>query len=289
MLTAEQIDEAETAAARLGVERAALLAVIEVESGDRVFAEVNGRREPLIRFEGHYFDRLCPPAKRDRARALGLASPRAGAVANPVSQAGRWALLERAAEIDRTAAYASTSWGIGQVMGEHWRWLGYESVEALVAEARAGFAGQLALMVRYIEKAGLVAALRARDWEAFARFYNGPAFRRHGYHRRLAEAYRRHGGAASPVIRRGDSGEKVSALQSLLIRAGYTLTTDGIFGADTEAVLRRFQTNAGLAVDGIAGPATIAALQRNRPKSLPALIASFFTSFLHLLRRVPIG
>jgi hypothetical protein len=289
MLTSEQIDEAETAAAALGVERAALLAVIEVESGGRVFAEVNGRLEPLIRFEGHYFDRLCPPEKRDRARALGLASPRAGAVANPASQAERWALLERAASLDRASAYASTSWGIGQVMGEHWRWLGYESVEALVAEARQDFAGQLALMVRYIEKAGLVPALRARDWEAFARGYNGPAFRRHGYHNRLAEAYRRHGAAVSPLIRRGDRGEKVRALQRLLIRAGFPLAADGIFGANTEAALRRFQTRENLAVDGIAGPETIAALQRYRPNLLPALIGSFLTSLWHLMRRVPIG
>jgi len=41
----------------LEVEPAALAAVVEVESGGRVQALVEGKPEPLIRFEGHYFDR----------------------------------------------------------------------------------------------------------------------------------------------------------------------------------------------------------------------------------------
>ena len=45
-------------AGRLDVPLAALLAVAEVESGGRVLAKVGKRREPLIRFEGHYFDRF---------------------------------------------------------------------------------------------------------------------------------------------------------------------------------------------------------------------------------------
>jgi hypothetical protein len=83
-----------------GIEAAALLAVVEVESGGRAFAEVDGRREPLIRFEGHYFDRRLAGTVRTRARAEGLASPVAGAVANPASQSARWKLLARACAID---------------------------------------------------------------------------------------------------------------------------------------------------------------------------------------------
>jgi N-acetylmuramidase len=81
--------------------------------------------------------------------------------------------------------------GIGQVMGAHWAWLGYADVDALIAEARGGVAGQVRLMARYIDKAGLAAAIRRCDWEAFARGYNGPQFRRHGYHVKIAAAYHR--------------------------------------------------------------------------------------------------
>ena len=45
-------------------------------------------------------------------------------------------------------------------MGAHWAWLGFADVDALVAEARSGAAGQARLMARYIKKAGLVTAIR---------------------------------------------------------------------------------------------------------------------------------
>lgn len=186
------VEASEELAAHLGIEAAALLAIAEVESGGKAFAPVEGRHEPLIRFEGHYFDKRLSGGKRDLARARGLASPTPGAIANPATQAARWALLARAESIDRQAAYESVSWGLGQVMGSHWRWLGFASVDALVAEARSGVAGQISLMARYIQKAGLLPTIRRKDWGNFARGYNGPAYAQHGYHRRIAQAYARY-------------------------------------------------------------------------------------------------
>jgi N-acetylmuramidase len=197
MFTQETISEIAAVARELGIEPAALLAVAEVESGGKAFATVEGRLEPLIRFEGHYFDRRLTPAKRQAARRQGLASPLAGAVVNPASQAERWKLLARASAIDRKAALESVSWGLGQVMGAHWAWLDYASVEALADEARNSVAGQARLMARYIAKAGLRAALIGRDWHAFARGYNGPTYRRFGYHTKIAAAYKRHAATQS--------------------------------------------------------------------------------------------
>ena len=209
MFTDETRREIAVIANDLELELEALLAIAEVESGGKGFAIVGGRPEPLIRFEGHYFDRRLSPANRQRARADGLASPAAGAVANPRTQAGRWALLEKACAIDAKAANESVSWGIGQVMGAHWAWLGYADVHALVAEARCGVAGQIRLMACYIEKAGLSAAVRRRDWEAFARGYNGPQYRRYGYHRKIAAAYHRF---------RAESGEPLPDKRNTALR-----------------------------------------------------------------------
>jgi N-acetylmuramidase len=192
MFTKEVILEIATVAADLGIEPAALLAVAEVESAGKAFARVGNRNEPVIRFEGHYFDRRLSPENRRIARAQGLASPLAGKVANPATQAARWRLVDRAAAIDRKAAYESVSWGLGQIMGSHWAWLGYANVDALVAEARSSVGGQARLMAKYIEKAGLSAAIRRRDWAALARGYNGPAFARNGYDRKIAAAYERY-------------------------------------------------------------------------------------------------
>lgn len=47
-------------------------------------------------------------------------------------------------------------------------------------------------MARFIARAGLADALRARDWPAFARGYNGPGYRRNAYDTKLAKAYARY-------------------------------------------------------------------------------------------------
>ncbi len=173
------------------IEPAALLAIAEVESGGRALHNVNGGKEPAIRFEGHYFDRRLSGRLRDYARSNGLSAPIAGRIRNPKSQGERWLLLERAMGLNKKAALESTSWGLGQVMGAHWEWLGYASVDDLVAEARGSVAGQTRLMLRFIEKAELLEVLKARNWREFARRYNGPAFARNEYDKRMAEAYQR--------------------------------------------------------------------------------------------------
>lgn len=277
MFTQETAEEIGKVADEFGIEAAVMLAVVEVESGGTVFAAVGDRPEPLIRFEGHYFDRRLSGAALEAARAAGLASPNAGAVKNPVAQAARWRLLERAAAIDRNAAYESVSWGLGQVMGAHWAWLGFADVDALVAEARSGAAGQVRLMARYIDKAGLRDALDRHDWNAFAHGYNGPGYRKNAYHTKLAEAYRRHksGGTFAPrstgsapaieLLGTGSSGEAVRELQHALSAIGYPLRADGIFGTDTETALKAFQRDHGLAADGIAGPRTLGAIAKALP------------------------
>lgn len=253
-------------ARRLDVPLAALLAVAEVESGGRVLAKVGSRREPLIRFEGHYFDRLLTGKKRARARKLGLASPKAGRVKNPRGQAARWALLDRAVAVDRVAAYSSVSWGVGQVMGSHWSWLGYGSVDALVVVARSGVAGQVDLMARYIEKADLCGALRAGDFRTFARRYNGPGYARNRYDTRMAAAFGRWDGKLGtglpePVandntdrpMQFGARGADVRALQKALTAHGYALVADGLFGIKTDRALRRFQRARNLTETGTVG------------------------------------
>ena len=65
-------------------------------------------------------------------------------------------------------------------------------------------------------------------------------------------------------MRKGDKGQAVTEMQTLLMKLGYDLGSygvDGDFGKDTEAAVRRFQRDHGLTVDGICGPATQAALK----------------------------
>ncbi|WP_182085014.1 N-acetylmuramidase family protein [Aureimonas sp. ME7] len=168
-----------------------LLAIALVETSGRATAKVGTRSEPLIRFEGHYFDRRLDEPSRRLARTAGLSSPKAGAVRNPVGQEARWRLLERAAAIDAGAAYESTSWGLGQVMGAHWRRLGFDSVNEMAALVRASIDGQLVVVARFLRAEHLESLLPAGDWKGFARRYNGPNFAANGYDGKIMEAYRK--------------------------------------------------------------------------------------------------
>lgn len=59
----------------------------------------------------------------------------------------------------------------------------------------------------------------------------------------------------------GSTGSEVTKIQTVLKQKGYyTGGIDGIFGTKTRAAVRKFQSANGLAVDGIAGPKTLAKL-----------------------------
>ncbi|NES04851.1 MAG: peptidoglycan-binding protein [Okeania sp. SIO2F4] len=75
------------------------------------------------------------------------------------------------------------------------------------------------------------------------------------------------GALLPPTIGRGSSSYDVERLQSILNEIGYSLNeigyslvVDGIFGSNTEAVVKGFQKNRRLEVDGIVGPLTWYAL-----------------------------
>jgi peptidoglycan hydrolase-like protein with peptidoglycan-binding domain len=59
-----------------------------------------------------------------------------------------------------------------------------------------------------------------------------------------------------PLVRRGDRIFPVRPLQQLLRARGQQIAVDGIFGPATEAAVKAFQQSKGLAADGIVGPQT---------------------------------
>lgn len=273
------------------MDAAGLLAIISVESGGKVFANIDGKLEPLIRFEGHYFHRLLPKAKRNIAVTRGLANRRAGHIKNSRFQKYRWKFLKKCIALDRDAALQSTSWGVGQVMGSHWRWLGYASVDAMISEVRKGVGGQTELIVRFIKKAKLARFIDDQDWAGFARSYNGPGYKRNKYDVKMAKAYGRYVELlnasnlahaknsnviklkikksyrnASTVLRLGDVGEIVLALQMDLRACGYLLSADGDFGPITRRAVIAFQKLHDLVADGIVGPRTYEMIGRFLPQ-----------------------
>lgn len=72
---------------------------------------------------------------------------------------------------------------------------------------------------------------------------------------------RKKGELMPATVRRGSTGPDVVLCQDELRVHGYPCTVDGIFGSGTEANVKAFQADNGLAADGIVGPATWAVLQ----------------------------
>ncbi|MGA4508952.1 peptidoglycan-binding domain-containing protein [Propionibacteriaceae bacterium G1746] len=61
---------------------------------------------------------------------------------------------------------------------------------------------------------------------------------------------------ASYTLREGNTGNAVKALQTQLLRNGYSLSVDGSFGPATLSAVRSFQSKKGLTVDGVVGANT---------------------------------
>lgn len=232
----------------LGVGPAEIWAVLAVESFGAGFLR---DRRPRILFERHKFS----------ARTGGRFDRRNPDISNPLSggygpgDAWQYTRLTAAMLLDRDAALQSASWGIGQVMGEHYASVGYASVgDFIAAMVTSGEDAQLMAMARYVRDVGHCGrSLADHDWAAFARAYNGEAYARHSYHLRLASAYARFRIATPNVTAR--------AVQMLLTYEGYSPgPVDGVYGRLTEQALISWQRAAGLAATGDIDAATLARL-----------------------------
>lgn len=86
----------------------------------------------------------------------------------------------------------------------------------------------------------------------------------------------------------GSRGEEVKTIQTKLKRWGYyNGSIDGIYGSQTLAAVKWFQSKNGLQVDGIAGPKTLAAMGIFNSSSSSS--SSSNSSDLNLLARLVYG
>lgn len=251
-------EDVAAAADRIAVEPAALEAVLAVECGwpNRTGFDIRGR--PVILLEAHHVYRLNGGISHP-----GLSTERWDRSLYTGSSDGEW---RRFADVARLwgddVAIQACSWGLPQIMGFNHRLVGFDSPALFREHMEAGAGAQVEALCAFLDRTGLVRALREGDWAAFARGYNGPRYAENRYDTKLADAYRRAGGSPAPaeVLRIGDHGSAVVRLQQALTSAGFRTPVDGDFGPLTEVTVERFQAARGLAADGIVGPRTWAAL-----------------------------
>jgi hypothetical protein len=178
------------AARFLGCEIAAIQAVVDVETAGSGF---DGRGRPKALYEPHVFYRCSSGRARDRAVKAGLAYPKWRKGNYPKDS---YARIDAACAIDETAALKATSWGLPQILGENYEAAGFDSPQDMVAAFCESEDAQIEAMANFIVANGLAGHLRTKNWVAFARAYNGPAYAEHNYHGKLATAYRKRSTAA---------------------------------------------------------------------------------------------
>lgn len=179
-------------AEKLGVEVAAIKAVYEVESRGSGFLP-DGR--PKILFEGHIFwAQLKKAGKNPEQFTAGnedILFPK-WTKEYYKGNALEYERLNRAQNIDHAAALAAASWGTFQIMGFNYPACGYGSVQAYVDGCYKSEGNHLMAFASFITAAGLVVHLKNKNWAAFAKGYNGPAYAQNSYDTKLASAYKRH-------------------------------------------------------------------------------------------------
>lgn len=174
-------------AAQLGVEVAAIKAVVDIETGRR-HEGFCAPGKPLIDFDTKVFRRFCARKGISLSGYNGTLSGKVGTS----RQDAEHRRLELACEIDSVTAVESTFWGMFQIGGFNWKLCGAESIHDFVSRMQRSERSQLELFARFITNTGLVKYLKSKNWSAFAYRYNGPKYAANGYHTRLARAYSRH-------------------------------------------------------------------------------------------------
>jgi hypothetical protein len=233
--------------AALNVQPQNIWAVLQVETGQCGFLP---DRRPTILFERHIFYRLTRGAFK--STHPNICNPIQGGYGAP--GAYQYTRLNQAMALNPDAALQSTSWGIGQVMGQYFSLAGYSDVETLVAAMIESEGAQLDAFRAYLESTRLAAPLRSHDWASFARGYNGPDYAANHYDTQLSAAYQRFSSGPLPDL-------KIRAAQLYLTLRGFSPSgIDGMAGQHTLNAILNFQASVGLPQTGNLDDATMNAL-----------------------------
>lgn len=223
------------AAQSLSVKAPEIWAVMAVETSGRGFL---ADRRPMILFERHVFHCLTG-GRFDDGDISDPAPGRYGA-----GGAHQYDRLSRAIDKDRTAALQSTSWGLGQIMGENCALAGFGDAESMVAAMGDSEDAQLQAVCSFIQQSNLAASLQAHDWSSFAAKYNGPNFARNHYDVRLRGEFQKYSFGVLPDL-------DLRATQLYLTFCGlHPGPIDGSMGPRTRAAILEFQQRQGLAATG---------------------------------------
>ncbi|MDE6437620.1 MAG: N-acetylmuramidase family protein [Muribaculaceae bacterium] len=179
-------------AAQLGIEPEAIHAVVDIEAG-ATHSGFSKENMPIINFDLRVFRRTAERRKinlgqHSASEALGNLNVRKYGS----QQAAQHARLAAAMKIDSITAIESTFWGMFQIGGFNWKLCGAASPQDFVDRCSRSEFDQLQLFANFITNTGLTKYLKDKNWAAFAKYYNGPAYASQGYHTKMANAYQKY-------------------------------------------------------------------------------------------------
>jgi hypothetical protein len=230
-----------------GVGSAELWSIISVETSGFGFLP---DRRPKILFERHVFTRLTG-GRFDNYDPDISARTAGGYGPGGTHQYDR---LDVAIQLDASAALESASWGLGQLMGENHHAAGFGDVESMVKAMVTSEDNQVLAMAKFLDSTQMTAPLKAHNWAALARRYNGPDYAAHNYDGLLQHFYERYSNGALPDL-------TIRSVQAYLTYCGYVVgTIDGVLGSKTHDAIVAFQAKAGSQPTGRIDAALLAKL-----------------------------
>lgn len=172
--------ECEACADSLGISPELVQTVARVESQGDLSAFL---------FEPHVFSRLTNH-KYD-ATHPDVSYPNWDRTKYPSRKENRLIQLGKAIRLEPLKAYEAASWGIFQIMGFNYKDAGYTSALSMSQDLQSSVVANINAFGNMLRKMGLIDTLRNKEWEKFARVYNGPGFKLNNYHIKMQNEYER--------------------------------------------------------------------------------------------------
>ena len=172
-------------AKELGVEVAAIKAVVLIETGNQMKGFC-APGIPVVNFDKTMYNRYKSKVK-SKGGAKGEKVP-SGITGHALRE---WTQLINARKVNPQAANMGTFWGMFQIGGFNYKSCGCETIDEFVEQMAESEFRQLELFATFIKKGGMLQDLKKKNWAGFARKFNGPSYAKRGYHTKMAEAYKK--------------------------------------------------------------------------------------------------
>lgn len=191
-------------AKELGVEVAAIKAVVKIEAGVKLQG-FWAPGVPVINYAQSLFNKYNGKVKGRKIKDGKVPTGLSGYALK------EWTSLTNARKINADAADMGTYWGMFQIGGFNYKLCGCKSVEEMVKKVCESELSQLEMFAVFIRNTGMLESLKKKDWTTFARKYNGSSYAKRGYHTRMAKEYANFKSKESQTKSEKDSAKKPAA------------------------------------------------------------------------------